>query len=461
MNKLVLILIAFFLISFVSAIAPPSLSSHPASSSNAIVPPSLSSQPTSSSFITNGSIINTYTYNNITNIYNGSQWTTNGLDIFYDDSGIGSVGIGLSEPSAMLDVNGDIHLFGDIKTELIGEENAYLCIDTSGKFYKSITSCKPISTYNATYDAIIGDNATWNESRANELYYSITNPSGFISSFTELDPKATSWINNNNSAWLSTYNSSYLTSTYNISYHGLINNASYLSTYNASYDAKISDNVNWNKTYADTLYAGIGTTGGNSSWNETYARTLFSLVTWNKTYADTLYAPIGLSSGNLSWNQSLADTLYSAITWNYNQTTPAITYIQNWINNNNSAWLSTYNSSYITSTYNISYAGSLNNASYLSTYNASYDNWALVGNNIQPLNISKGINASQYHNNIDWISTPASSLTCISVCGNASSLLSAYGYTYTCVASMNMNDGTSLPCNSLASTTRGCACQLT
>ena len=70
------------------------------------------------------------------------------------------------------------------------------------------------------------------------------------------------------------------------------------------------DNQSWNETYADTLYAVLGS--GNSSWNQTHANTLYSNATdnssWNETYADTLYAVLG--SGNASFNQTLTDTLY-------------------------------------------------------------------------------------------------------------------------------------------------------
>ena len=61
----------------------------------------------------------------------------------------------------------------------------------------------------------------------------------------------------------------------------------------------------WNKTYADTLYADIGVTGGNASWNETYATTLYADISitgdnssWNKTYADTQYADISVVDTN-------------------------------------------------------------------------------------------------------------------------------------------------------------------
>jgi len=133
-------------------------------------------------------------------------------------------------------------------------------------------------------------------------------------------------------------------------------------------------NSSWNESYANTLYASIGS--GNASWNQTYANTLYILVgdegnlnvnssdywdnynttnstwfenvagvlglklteltswtntwfgtktsddltegttnlydnqSWNQTFATTLYADISITGDNASWNQTFADTLY-------------------------------------------------------------------------------------------------------------------------------------------------------
>ena len=78
------------------------------------------------------------------------------------------------------------------------------------------------STYNATYAAIGGDNVTWNESRAGDLYSDIK--------------------------W-----------GYNMTYDG--------STYNATYDATTGDNASWNQSYADTAYYGSGDSATFSELN--------------------------------------------------------------------------------------------------------------------------------------------------------------------------------------------------
>ncbi|VVB82776.1 Uncharacterised protein [uncultured archaeon] len=167
--------------------------------------------------------------------------------------------------------------------------------------YNSIWS----STYNSTYANYVtfnttaniqqllnstgiynqaGGNASWNQSFANTLYYSASNPNNYINSSA------------NNSYYLSTNPSGYFNSS---------NYYSYNSTY-ANYVSNVSRNWtldvwnNWNSLFS-----------GNASWNESYARTIFTVIG---------------SGGNASWNQSFANTLYSGIIWNYNQTIPANSY---------------------------------------------------------------------------------------------------------------------------------------
>ena len=60
-------------------------------------------------------------------------------------------------------------------------------------------------------------------------------------------------------------------------------------------------NSSWNETWADTLYAGIGT-GGNTSWNESWADTLYSPIT-EPLWADNF------TTYNTTWS---TDTTYSA-----------------------------------------------------------------------------------------------------------------------------------------------------
>lgn len=105
----------------------------------------------------------------------------------------------------------------------------------------------------------------------------------------------------------------------------------------------------YNKSEIDTNLSNYYLLSNPSNyWNDTSSG-------FNKTYADTLYAPIG-TTDNASWNQSFANTLYAP------NTTTGIQYL--------------INATGVYSTYNDTYAGLINNASYLSTYNATYHTWA-------------------------------------------------------------------------------------
>jgi len=70
---------------------------------------------------------------------------------------------------------------------------------------------------------------------------------------------------------------------------------------------------------------------------------IMSLDFYNKSEVDSLIS--GVSGGNLSFNQSLTDTLYASIIWGYNQTQPAIDYVDaqgfitSGIENNTAGWI--------------------------------------------------------------------------------------------------------------------------
>jgi len=157
------------------------------------------------------------------------------------------------------------------------------------------------STYNATYAAISGDNATWNESRAGDLYSDIK--------------------------W-----------GYNMTYSGSTYNATYLSTYNATYAAITGDNATWNESRAGDLYAdikwGYNMTYSGSTYNATY------LSTYNASYLSTYNATYASNTGdNASWNQTGANGLYSDIKWGYNMTYSGSTYNASYDTKNTSQWL--------------------------------------------------------------------------------------------------------------------------
>ena len=90
-------------------------------------------------------------------------------------------------------------------------------------------------------------------------------------------------------------------------------------TYNSTYGALITDNSSWTEVRADTLYAILGY---GDDWNKTYADILYADIsvitdnsTWNEVRADTLYADILVITDNSSWSEVRADTLYREGTW--------------------------------------------------------------------------------------------------------------------------------------------------
>ena len=99
-----------------------------------------------------------------------------------------------------------------------------------------------------------------------------------------------------------------------------------------------------------TLWTAINSklTSTDQKYNETTlilsvntTSNIMSLDFYNKSEVDNLIDGVG----NSSFNQSLTDTLYASITWNYNQTQPAIDYVDtqgfitNGIENNTAGWI--------------------------------------------------------------------------------------------------------------------------
>jgi hypothetical protein len=152
-------------------------------------------------------------------------------------------------------------------------------------------------------------------------------------------------FNSNASAYtFSTYNATYNLWAYNQTYSG--------STYNATYAANVG-NASWNESYANTLYASIGSAGGDFYFNNfsgsfnsnvtglvlngyfntslfqsafnTNSTYLFNtslfassfqtnISDWesrvNSSYLSTYNATYEANQGNASWNESYADNLY-------------------------------------------------------------------------------------------------------------------------------------------------------
>ena len=116
--------------------------------------------------------------------------------------------------------------------------------------------------------------------------------------------------------------------------------------------------------------------------NDTFAgnySNYLTLFNWNKTYADTLYAPAG--SGNASWNQSLADSLYYSITnpYGYYNITTAPIYVNDTFGANYSTYLSLFN-------WNKTYADTLYFG--INNWNATNESYYLVSNPYEYYNIT-------------------------------------------------------------------------
>jgi len=183
-------------------------------------------------------------------------------------------------------------------------------------------------------DAQAGGNSSWNESYANTLYRlqswdNITGiphatPSNGDTTHFSLADEIYDWV----------IGLAYATTTYVDNLVASVGNWSAdKSDYytSAETDTEIGNANTSMKNYVDAQ------AGGNSSWNESYANTLYAEITeplwtsnqslyylkteidgfaywnsttalFNKTYADTLYASIG--SGNSSWNETYARTIF-------------------------------------------------------------------------------------------------------------------------------------------------------
>src|SRR3990167_9900261 len=105
-------------------------------------------------------------------------------------------------------------------------------------------------------DSVVS-NSTFNQSLTDALYYSISNPNGFINNTYNATYDATTSQWNGNASMV--YNHTVVSNAYTDSVVSA-NNASWTSTYNATYAANIANN-SFNQSLADSLYDLKNSTG--------------------------------------------------------------------------------------------------------------------------------------------------------------------------------------------------------
>jgi hypothetical protein len=191
-------------------------------------------------------------------------------------------------------------------------------------------------TFNDTYDKLISDNQTWNETYADLLYYSISNPfsyindttwqynqttpaidwvtaQNYIKSYSESDPLWSANYTLFNNSWSTTYNSSYMTNTYNSTYDAKPSN-----TYNSTYEAKPS-NV-YNSSYEwfsnSTIFLNYNSSYMTNTYNSTYDAKPSN--TYNSTYEAK-----PSNTYNSTYEAKPSNT-YNATYNSYNTTTTAL-----------------------------------------------------------------------------------------------------------------------------------------
>ena len=140
---------------------------------------------------------------------------------------------------------------------------------TNGANYWNDTYATFNKTYADTLYAAAGSgNASWNETYANTLYSNDTWVDTYFVRFTELVGQIGNWT-------LDKVNYLLISDLVSMVGNWTADKGDYSTTTEADLlYAPILYGDDWNKTYADTLYAGIG--AGNSSWNESYADTLYA-----------------------------------------------------------------------------------------------------------------------------------------------------------------------------------------
>ncbi|MDD5253525.1 MAG: hypothetical protein PHG05_00265 [Candidatus Nanoarchaeia archaeon] len=330
--------------------------------------------------------------------FTGTLWSQDGNNIFYND---GSVGMGVTAPTQKLDVNGNLNISG----YYYGDGSQLTNISTYNSTYDiwAYNQTTPAMDYtdeinlslSSRIDNIAEDNSSWNESYADTKYANISwnyNQTTPAMDYTdEINLSLSSRIDNiaeDNSSWNESYaDTKYANISWNynqttpaMDYSNSLNNS--LTTWVSSnylltsiFDSENISiwnaiNSGFNQSLADVLYYSVnnpsnyinktnlseftddlGSRGYDSLSNFTND---LDLSAYNQTDL-ALEINLSLSSridniaeDNSSWNESYADTKYANISWNYNQTTPAMDYIDSVISDDNDSWSSTYNSTYDT-----------------------------------------------------------------------------------------------------------------
>jgi len=231
-------------------------------------------------------------------------------------------------------VNGTLFTTALYNTNYTANDAAYRNMTNTSYYLAS----NPYTFWNSTF-------ATFNKTYADTLYYGITNPFGFYNS-TNPSPE-TLWTANYSTFlthidWSQAMNGTLMSqATFNTNYTA--NDAAYRNMTNTSYYLATNPYTFWNstfatfnKTYADTLYYGIGNPSGFITWTNAVNGTLMSQATFNTNYStnDPVYRSWSLNysdyltTKNYALNDSLWTANYSARTGSGNvvfSTSPVLT----------------------------------------------------------------------------------------------------------------------------------------
>jgi len=187
---------------------------------------------------------------------------------------------------------------------------------------------------------VTGDNSSWNESYANTLYADIsivdtdTNETSFVNNLTTTDCTAGNLvigIQDNGTvlcavdAGNSSFNETYTNTLYRLDSWDNITGIPHAtpSDGDTTHFSLADEIYDWVIGLAYTSISDIVLSIGNWSADKgdysttAEANNLYAPINygddWNKTYADTLYADISVTGDNSSWNETYADTKYPSL----------------------------------------------------------------------------------------------------------------------------------------------------